>query len=78
MRAIQYRSDRRSGRGVSQLTGVPDHQGAGAEAFHGYLKDLDGKLAGKEWFSDEYSALDPYGLVFYVWGVRRGACRWVN
>ena len=44
----------------------------GLKSFHGYLKELDGKLAGKEWFSDEYSVLDPYGLVFYVWGVRRG------
>ncbi len=44
----------------------------GLKSFHGYLKELDGKLAGKEWFSDKYSVLDPYGLVFYVWGVRRG------
>ena len=44
----------------------------GLKSFHGYLKELDGKLAGKEWFSDQYSVLDPYGLVFYVWGVRRG------
>jgi glutathione S-transferase len=44
----------------------------GLKSFHGYLKELDGKLAGKEWFSDKYSVLDPYALVFYVWGVRRG------
>jgi glutathione S-transferase len=44
----------------------------GLKSFHGYLKELDGKLAGKEWFSDQYSVLDPYALVFYVWGVRRG------
>ena len=28
-------------------------------------------LAGREWLSDRYSVLDPYGLVFYTWGVRR-------
>ncbi len=28
-------------------------------------------LAGREWLSDRYSVLDPYGLVFYSWGVRR-------
>ena len=28
-------------------------------------------LAGREWFSDKYSVLDPYGFVFYTWGVRR-------
>lgn len=44
----------------------------GLKSFHGYLKEIDGKLAGREWFSDSYSVLDPYGLVFYVWGVRRG------
>ena len=44
----------------------------GLKSFHGYLKELDGKLAGKEYFGDKYSVLDPYGLVFYVWGVRRG------
>ena len=28
-------------------------------------------LAGREWFADSYSVLDPYGFVFYTWGVRR-------
>ena len=28
-------------------------------------------LAGREWFGDKYSVLDPYGFVFYTWGVRR-------
>jgi len=44
----------------------------GLKTFHGYLKEIDASLAGREWFSDQYSVLDPYGLVFYVWGVRRG------
>jgi glutathione S-transferase len=43
----------------------------GLKAFHGYLKQIDGMLAGHEWFSARYSVLDPYGLVFYTWGVRR-------
>src|SRR3954451_12829339 len=43
----------------------------GLKTFHGYLKQIDEKLAGREWFSDQYSVLDPYGLVFYTWGVRR-------
>ena len=43
----------------------------GLETFHGYLKQIDGKLAGREWLSDRYSVLDPYGFVFYTWGVRR-------
>ena len=28
-------------------------------------------LSGRQWFGDSYSVLDPYGLVFYTWGVRR-------
>ena len=43
----------------------------GLKTFHGYLKQIDGMLAGREWFSDQYSVLDPYGFVFYTWGVRR-------
>jgi glutathione S-transferase len=43
----------------------------GLKVFHGYLKQIDGMLAGREWFSEKYSVLDPYGLVFYTWGIRR-------
>ena len=28
-------------------------------------------LTGREWFFDRYTVLDPYGFVFYAWGVRR-------
>jgi glutathione S-transferase len=43
----------------------------GLKSFHGHLKQIDEKLAGREWFGDSYSVLDPYGFVFYTWGVRR-------
>jgi glutathione S-transferase len=43
----------------------------GKKAFHGYLKQIDGMFAGKQWLFDEYSVVDPYALVFYAWGVRR-------
>jgi glutathione S-transferase len=43
----------------------------GLKAFHGYLKQIDGMLAGRDWFLDGYSVVDPYGFVFYTWGVRR-------
>jgi len=42
----------------------------GLKTFHGYLKQVDAMLAGREWFSDRYSVLDPYGFVFYTWGAR--------
>jgi glutathione S-transferase len=43
----------------------------GLKTFHGHLKQIDGMLAGRVWFGDKYSVLDPYGFVFYTWGVRR-------
>jgi glutathione S-transferase len=49
----------------------PTIQEAGRKTFHNYLMQIDGMLAEREWLSDRYSVLDPYGLVFYGWGVRR-------
>jgi glutathione S-transferase len=49
----------------------PTLKETGRKAFHGYLQQIDGMLADKEWLSDRYSVLDPYGFVFYTWGVRR-------
>jgi glutathione S-transferase len=49
----------------------PQLQEVGKKTFHGYLKQIDGMLAGRQWLSDKYSVLDPYGFVFYTWGVRR-------
>jgi glutathione S-transferase len=44
---------------------------AGLKAFHGYLKEIDGLYAGKDWLLGNYSVADPYAFVFYTWGVRR-------
>ena len=49
----------------------PDLQEQGRKTFHGYLQQLDQRLAGREWFADAYSVLDPYAFTFYTWGVRR-------
>jgi len=52
----------------SAFPGIKD---MGLKTFHGYLKQVDGMLADREWLSDRYSVLDPYAFVFYTWGVRR-------
>jgi glutathione S-transferase len=52
----------------SALPGIKEQ---GLKTFHGHLKQIDGMLAGREWLGNEYSVLDPYGFVFYTWGVRR-------
>ena len=44
----------------------PTLKETGLKSFHGYLKQIDGKLAGREWFGDKYSVVDPYGFVFYT------------
>ena len=49
----------------------PDLKETGLKAFHGYLKQIDGIINGREWFSDRYSVVDPYAFVFYTWGARR-------
>jgi glutathione S-transferase len=49
----------------------PTIKETGLKTFHGYLEHIDGMLAGREWLGDRYSVLDPYGFVFYTWGVRR-------
>ena len=46
-------------------------QETGRKAFHDYLKQIDARLAGRQWLGEDYSVLDPYALVFYTWGVRR-------
>jgi glutathione S-transferase len=49
----------------------PNIQQTGRKAFHDYLKQIDTRLAGRQWLGDDYSVLDPYAFVFYTWGVRR-------
>ncbi len=46
-------------------------QETGRKTFHDYLRQIDLRLAGRQWLSEHYSVLDAYGLVFYAWGLRR-------
>ena len=56
-------------------TAFPTLKDTGLKAFHGYVKQIDGMLAEREWFSDRYTVLDPYGFVFYTWGFAASS-RW--
>ena len=56
---------------TSNTAYYPDLQEQGRKTFHGYLQQLDQRLAGRDWLSDAYSVLDPYAFTFYTWGVRR-------
>jgi glutathione S-transferase len=56
---------------TADQSAYPGIKDMGLKTFHSYLKQIDGMLAGREWLGDKYSVLDPYGFVFYTWGVRR-------
>ncbi len=56
---------------TSDSSAFPAIKEMGLKTFHGYLQQINGMLANREWFSDDYSVLDPYGFVFYTWGLRR-------
>ena len=56
---------------TADQSAYPGIKEQGLKTFHGHLKQIDGILAGREWLGDRYSVLDPYGFVFYAWGVRR-------
>jgi glutathione S-transferase len=56
---------------VTDKSHFPDMQAQGRKMFQDYLTQMDSVLAGRQWLSDAYSALDPYAFTFYTWGVRR-------
>jgi glutathione S-transferase len=56
---------------TADKSAFPGLQEQGKKSFHEYLKQIDARLAGRQWLSDQYSVLDPYAFVFYAWGVRR-------
>ena len=56
---------------ASDTAAFPTLKETGLKTFHGFLRQIDSMLADRVWFSDRYSVLDPYGFVFYTWGVRR-------
>lgn len=62
---------RRPERYALDESAFPTIKEAGRKAFHGYLKQVDGMLAGKQWLSEKYSVVDPYAFVFYAWGLSR-------
>lgn len=56
---------------TTDASAYPKIKEAGLNSFHGYLQQIDRMLADRQWLGDEYSVLDPYGFVFYTWGIRR-------
>jgi glutathione S-transferase len=46
-------------------------QQTGRETFHDCLRQIDTRLAGRQWLGEQYAVIDPYAFVFYTWGARR-------
>jgi glutathione S-transferase len=63
---------RRPVRFSADRSAFPSIEDVGRKTFDGYIEHIDTKLAGRRWFSDQYSVADPYLLVFYHWGNFRG------
>jgi glutathione S-transferase len=63
----------RPGRYATDESAHPNIQATGIASFATYLRQIDGILAGRGWFTDAYSVVDAYGLLFYVWAKRRAA-----
>jgi len=61
---------RRPERYAADKAAFPAIQETGRKTYLGYLQQIDDMLAGRDWFLDSYSVIDPYGLVFYSWGLR--------
>lgn len=50
---------------------LPSIKETGKKNFWAALQELDGIVAGKAWMQgDQFTACDPYALVFYGWGAR--------
>ncbi len=51
--------------------GMANVKEMGRKSFWANLEEIDGMLAGREWFiGGKFSAADAYGLVFYGWATR--------
>ncbi|HWI29430.1 MAG TPA: glutathione S-transferase N-terminal domain-containing protein [Stellaceae bacterium] len=54
-----------------QEAAYPSIKAAGKKTFWAALQEIDGMVAGKSWMQgDQFTACDPYALVFYGWGAR--------
>lgn len=49
----------------------PSIKETGLKTFHGYLREIDGFYAGKDWLFGKFTVADPYAFVLYTWGIRR-------
>ena len=58
------------GRFTDDRAGEAGIKAKGLDTFHAHCREIDARLAGREWFLGKFSTVDCYGFVFYGWGLR--------
>ena len=62
----------RTERYTDDKAAFPGIQAKAKQSYAEYMKQIDAMYAGREWLSDQYSVLDSYAFIFYIWHARRG------
>lgn len=52
--------------------GAPGVRARGLETFLGHCREIDARLAGRDWLLGAWSAVDGYAFIFWGWGRRAG------
>jgi glutathione S-transferase len=60
------------GRFTADPAGEAGVRERGLAMFHDFCRDIDVRLAGRDWFLGRYTLADAYAFVFHGWGVRAG------
>ena len=58
------------GRFTDDPAGEVGIRAKGLATFHGHCRQIDARVAEREWFFDRFSTVDCYGFVFWGWGRR--------
>ena len=61
----------RTERYTDEKAAFPGIQAKGKQSYAEYMKQIDAMYAGREWLTGEYTVVDPYAFIFYIWGIRR-------
>lgn len=64
---VAFRHVWRPDRYTNEATAMAGIKAKGRQAFADYCREIDGLLSGKEWFLGEFSTVDGYAFVFYLW-----------
>ena len=64
---VAFRHVWRPDRYTDEPAAVAGIKAKGRQAFAEHCREINGLLSGKEWFLGEFSTVDGYAFVFYLW-----------